>query len=405
MKIQHITLNGNTNKFKNKDITETRFNGFSHFNEFDINILDLTDKSIWTNNDRYTTYVNCQKDFESISKIIKEIYYENTSKALVILPQNSSFRYDRKSANEYYKHIDLKDMVEALSGGVLNPLLVYSIGLKYAKSKTIIDGEEFNSDFLIIDTDNQRQKLSNKSGIVSTNDKNCCYTTLEILNNEQLELFLKRIGWIKENKENVPDWMEDVTMFDDVIQREKIKIAEQEIKDQEAKITAANEKLIENERYKSILYTQGDELADVVKDMIEQLFNIDLSEFTDVKKEDFAFKLDDKFVIGEVKGVTSQVTTQHLSQLDNHLTSFSEKNSVSEDDVIRLLIIDSQRKIPVAERVPVDQQQIDKAENKYGSLIIETKEFLKMFEKFKSGDLNREACIDLINQKGILKID
>ena len=57
-------------------------------------------------------------------------------------------------------------------------------------------------------------------------------------------------------------------MFDDVIQREKIKIAEQEIKDQEAKITAANEKLIENERYKSILYTQGDELADVVKDMI-----------------------------------------------------------------------------------------------------------------------------------------
>ena len=379
MKIQHITLNGNTNKFKNKDITETRFNGFSHFNEFDINILDLTDKSIWTNNDRYTTYVNCQKDFESISKIIKEIYSENTSKALVILPQNSSFRYDRKCANEYYKHIDLKDMFEALSGGVLNPLLVYSIGLKYAKSKTIIDGEEFNSDFLIIDTDNQRQKLSNKSGIVSTNDKNCCYTTLEILNNEQLELFLKRIGWIKENKENVPDW--------------------------EAKITAANEKLIENERYKSILYTQGDELADVVKDMIEQLFDIDLSGFTDVKKEDFAFKLDDKFVIGEVKGVTSQVTTQHLSQLDNHLTSFSEKNSVSEDDVIRLLIIDSQRKIPVAERVPVDQQQIDKAENKYGSLIIETKEFLKMFEKFKNGDLNREACIDLINQKGILKID
>lgn len=105
MKIQHITLNGDTNKFKNKDITETRFNGFSHFNEFDINILDLTDKYIWTNNDRYTTYVNCQKDFMSISKIINEIYYKNTSKALVILPQNSSFRCDRKSANEYYKHI------------------------------------------------------------------------------------------------------------------------------------------------------------------------------------------------------------------------------------------------------------------------------------------------------------
>lgn len=135
MKIQHITLNGDTNKFKNKDITETRFNGFSHFNEFDINILDLTDKYIWRNNDNYTTYVNCQKDFMSISKIIKEIYYENTSKALVILPQNSSFRYDRKSANEYYKHIDLKDMVEALIDGVLNPLLVYSIRFKYAKSK------------------------------------------------------------------------------------------------------------------------------------------------------------------------------------------------------------------------------------------------------------------------------
>ena len=270
--------------------------------------------------------------------------------------------------------------------GKINAKIAYAIledRLDIEKYKTFINYNEFLMPFVSILSPNDTRELINLSSKLETT----------------------RNKLIKENKENVPDWMEDVTMFDDVIQREKIKIAEQEIKDQEAKITAANEKLIENERYKSILYTQGDELADVVKDMIEQLFNIDLSEFTDVKKEDFAFKLDDKFVIGEVKGVTSQVTTQHLSQLDNHLTSFSEKNSVSEDDVIRLLIIDSQRKIPVAERVPVDQQQIDKAENKYGSLIIVTKEFLKMFEKFKNGDLNREACIDLINQKGILKID
>ncbi|EGO5827929.1 hypothetical protein HKH49_000601, partial [Enterococcus faecalis] len=110
--------------------------------------------------------------------------------------------------------------------------------------------------------------------------------------------------------------------------------------------------------------------------------------------------------IGEIKGKTSNVKTSFLSQLDNHFTNFIEDHpEIPEENIYKLLIINHQRNKALSERDPVDQKQIDIAKGKYGSLIIETSELLKLLEKYRENNLSRETIAELITQKGLLKVE
>ena len=96
---------------------------------------------------------------------------------------------------------------------------------------------------------------------------------------------------------------------------QKVENAKEQIKKEKEKIDKANTILERNLHYKSILYTNSDELVSVVFEIIEDLFDISLKEFKDEKKEDFNFKKDGITYIGEIKGVTSSVKNEHISQL------------------------------------------------------------------------------------------
>ena len=62
------------------------------------------------------------------------------------------------------------------------------------------------------------------------------------------------------------------------------------------------------------------------------------------------------------------------------------------------------RKLPIQDRAPIDNSLIQLAKNKYGQLIIETIDLLKLYEDFKDSRITQEECIDiLINQLGQYK--
>ena len=70
-----------------------------------------------------------------------------------------------------------------------------------------------------------------------------------------------------------------------------------------------------------------------------------------------------------------------------------------------MLIIDHQRNKPLSQREEVHNNAIELAiRNK--SLIIETITLLRMFEKYLSGELNREKIIDILETNtGLLTVE
>ena len=159
----------------------------------------------------------------------------------------------------------------------------------------------------------------------------------------------------------------------------------------------------QNNRYKSILYTTGDELVEVVLEILGQLLDYDFSQFEDKKNEDFLAEIGNDVFIGEIKGVNHNVKSENISQLDVHYQGYLDNNDIQPENVHALLIMNHQKNKPVADREPVHERQVNLAiRNK--SLIIDTYMLLKLFEKFKRNEINQDECKDILkNNIGILK--
>ena len=139
---------------------------------------------------------------------------------------------------------------------------------------------------------------------------------------------------------------------------------------------------------------------------MDEILEYDSSQFVDEKKEDFLIKKEDITFIGEIKGVSSAVANKNVSQLDVHVQSYLdnlEKEGI-EENVKGLLIINHQRNRPLGERQEVHEHQI-KLAARNGALIIETQTLLRIFEKYKLGELTKEECKKLFEYNvGVLEI-
>ena len=110
-------------------------------------------------------------------------------------------------------------------------------------------------------------------------------------------------------------------------------------------------------------------------------------------------------MIGEIKGVTSNVKNEHITQLETHYQQYQDhlQESNQTENISQVLIINPLRNKPIAERELVHEKQIELAKRN-GSLIIETVKLLKLFELFLQGDLCTDECIELLTKKtGILE--
>ena len=399
-KIQLINYYGRNNyEFKFNEIT--KINAFRSFNEFDLNIIDLRHAGLFILDD-----YNSDKLISDISSMYENINTAITnlkeSKLMIILPNN--FKIFSKSG---YENKELKYRLKFFNDVIYNIINSY-LNIKYECSITEIDKQiEIHSDFYM-DMSKGAETIVLKSkgnNPVMIKKDNIYITTLDVSFNENLEILLRKIGLIEKENLDEPDWIKDFKFFDDDKQKEKILNRESLIKKEEEKIKNAREILQINSRYKSILYTQGEKLVDVVKDIISEMLDIDLSGFIDKKKEDIRFEYNNDVFIGEIKGIADNVKSKNLSQLDNHFTAFVDENpNIDEEKIFKLLIINSQRELPLDKRDSIDNKQIAQAEKKYKSLIIETKTLLKLFEDYKNQKINREEIIEKLKTYGILKL-
>ena len=183
-----------------------------------------------------------------------------------------------------------------------------------------------------------------------------------------------------------------------------MQVASNPIETANENISNAKKVINQNKRYKSVLYTSGDELVEVIFEILEKMLGCDLSEFTDKKKEDFKFMINDKVFIGEIKGVTPNVKKANVSQLDVHVQEHLDDNDEESKNIIALLIINHQRNKPISAREGVNDEVIKLAERN-GSLIVETITLLKLFEQYLLGKKSRDECIDtLANTTGLLEL-
>ena len=383
--------------------------------DFEICVIDLSNEYIWRYNEPQPTNVNCYKDLLTLKEAIIN---SSICKIVIVMPQNKKFYYNQDyeyvGGTKRYKYtysIQLKDnkanLIKILSSNLFK---IENLGLAFEKTKTIVESKEIDADFNFTNYEETFKAItfSKNSNKVTTIQMDKVYlTTLNILtNNELLNLFIKNYCQKNNIKEEVPEWIQNIKFYNDKqLEEDKNSNNEkiQKLKDKNIKL---QEQLNKNLEYKSILYTNGDELVKVVLEILDEILEYDSSEFIDEKREDFLIKKEDITFIGEIKGLSSAVQNKNISQLEVHIQNYVDKlqEEGKEEKVKGLLVINHQRNKPLEKRQEIHEHQKNLA-TKYESLIIETQTLLKIYEKYKLGNINKEECKKLFEDNiGLLEI-
>lgn len=410
MNIQIITNDTKKSSWENFEV-----NGLSmpkDFGMFDINIIDLAYEGIWCCDFRISDGINCIDDLLSLKKIIKY----SKKPVVLILPQNNCLKYHKDimgGDNSYINSTLIKDDLISLYHNVFNKLVDFTdiSELIYENSKTNVCDESVESafSFTSINTDYTINTSTIGGGKATTLSKNNLYiTTLKVLDDSNILLdYLKEIKLFKDKPEPYPEWLESYQILDDKKQTELIEEHRVKIAELQKEIDSANERLEDNKKIKSILFTNGDQLVEQVFRILEKVLDCNLAGFIDEKNEDFLIQFQDVSFIGEIKGVTSNIKSENISQLDVHYQSYMDKlqESGAKENVKEILIMNPFRNKPLNERTEVHENQIKLAERN-NCLIIETITLLYLFEKVMNKEISSSKAKDVFRDKnGLLSIN
>lgn len=408
--IQILTYTRKEKQYQNKNVVLNTLHDAESLDSFDINIICLLNEHIWENDGMSQGRINEIDDFKSLSVMLAN---SKTAYNVIILPQNMPFLYDYTKDyygnGRYYKQCELKNMIANLTQSILSVLYepIKIIDLVYENTKTDLEGEKVPAAFCFNNVQPSdwltKSERSNKATTVKVDD--VILSTLLLDSYEKIELFLKKIGLVNQ-KQECPQWMEDISMFDDVKQIDIIRHNQLKIQEAQGNIDEAKNVIEQNNEYKSILYTSGEELVKVVFKILNKMLGCSFADFEDKRREDFLTTCGDYIFIGEIKGVGPNVKSENIAQLDRHYQGYLDENpDADQSKICALLIINHQRKKPVYDREPVHETQIALAKRN-GSLIVETYTLLRLFEKYLSGEKDREECISILqNNTGLLTIE
>ena len=401
--IQLLTYTGNEKVLKGKEVIVNTLHSPQSLDEFDINIISLQDSSIWRNEEDNNSTINCINDLKSISTMIKGC---KKTKIIILMPMNYKFFSRTKLSQQYWKETELKDISKRQMSGIIGDIYsdLQRMKLIYENTKTQIANIDLKAAFYIENYDEAVlcSAKSDKPTVVKIND--IYISSLQFEKYDEIIVFLKKIKLLTE-KESIPEWLEEMKMFDDNIQLGIIEHNNQIINDANDAIRMAVQSIEKNKRYKSVLYTNGEELVEVVFEILTEMLGCDLSGFEDLKNEDFLFEIENHIFIGEIKGVNHNVKSENVSQLDVHYQRYLDEHpDIDEKNISAILIMNHQKNKPVLIREPIHVNQINLAKRN-GSLIIDTLTLLKVFEKYRNNEMDREQCIELFkNCKGLLKV-
>lgn len=410
MNIQYISVNSRVDRneiFKGHNFTFNNFSMPFSLDNFDINIIDLN--AIWHNSKSEKIFeIKIMNDLKSLKEMISN---SKKSRFVLICPFNQEYNYINGIYHPESKV--LKDIICEFSK-IIEYLLPddTKVNLIYERTSTLVnDKKNLMADFYFKDsTEILTESSTNKVTTIKLNER--FYITTLSFNfgyadcKENVISFLKKIELIK-NENPVPEWIYSLNLFNDIEQKEKIENQKNIISKAKLEIEKSQEILGENLYYKSILYSTGDKLVEVVFKILENILECNLSDFNDEKREDFLIKKSAVTFIGEIKGVNGSIKNANISQLDVHYNRYLDKLEEEniEENVKALLIINPNRNRPIEEREKIHQNQLELAERNQ-SLIIQTYDLLKIFEAFKQNKISSEEIERIfINKIGALNFE
>ena len=373
------------------DVEISLFGSSISLDSYDINIIYLGDIYNFPN---FTSYLSLLQKTINKSK--------NDKKTVLIYPKN----YQYVDSDGYKKNLNVNTRNYETELEILG---IPYVALHYEYTETKINNKKINSDYCFSPTDKFNLSgltiASNNNKITTTETNNFIHTTLNISSFEELLDFLREINFIEDNSE-VPEWVENINFYNDKEQKILIKNNNAKIDDLNIGIKKANEILDENLKYKSVVHVNGDDLVEVVFEMLEDLLDYDLSEFIDEKREDFLIKKDNITFVGEVKGKNENVRNEHIHQAEGHTLNYLQdlQDNEMEENAKTILIMNREITKPVHDRNPVNNNQIKLAKDR-NCLIIDSYDFLKLYEKFLNEEIDSNEIINrFTNEIGLFEL-
>lgn len=417
--IQIITENARDNnihmKFEeNTEYTVSEFKNPKVFDDFELNVLDLSFEELWISEKSNIDNIDMIKDLKHYYTMLKN---NKDTKILVILPQNIMFKYFLDWKNNYIHREDLKNLTDFISQIVSKNVYNYNFILNFGENIINLNKLDIKADFYFDETGiKEEQKIlkSDKSNKLTTIrvEENIYFTTLDLMKSrEMLEAFLEKTNILnKSNEEKEPEWFNDIKILDDVYIENEVSQIEEEITKLQKKKENKLIKLEENKEIKSVLYQTGKKLQKIAIKMLDEMLEYEDKEFIDEMEEDYRiFKGENTFLI-ETKGLLRNVNGNDISKTDYHVQIYIDKLEEEGKDhdkkkVKGIFIVANQRNRKIEERDKIPERQIKLAErNKI--LIIRTEQLLKLYEDFINKKIKTQEIIELFKtQIGEFKYD
>lgn len=406
MKIQYIGYNY-LDGMRTKDfcIEEGDFLRFKILEDYDVNFISFNENEIWKNFEKNTNSIVYESDLKYIFGMIEK---NKKSKIIIILPQNFIYQYNyNEFRKRYINGLYLKEILPLLNRIFFKTKEQWIV---FGSTSSEMGDAEINSDFYFNEeilkkgaTEITRSIRSEKLTTIKIGD-NLYYTTLNLDNGNAIKNFNNFISnYIISNSKDIPDWIKEYNFNDDIKLKEEKEKIENELRNKELEKKENVDQINRNNRYKSILFLTGESLVTIIKEMLEEMLEIDLSGFEDKKREDIRIIFEDVTFIVEIKGINSSVKNSNISQLDNHVELYNEEEKGIKGKGI--LIINPERTRSIEERNPIHDSQIKKIE-KDENLMITTEIFLKLFELFKQNKIKKEKIKSILQTEvGILTIE
>lgn len=406
--IQIITGNArNKNihkKFEeNTEYTVSDFKKPKVFEDFELNVLDLSFQDLWTSIYGNSNEIYMIKDLKHYHTMLKN---NKDTKILVVLPQNITLKYYWGWSGKYINSEDLKNLTDFISKIVYENVYNYWFRLNFGCNSINLSRLEITADFYFDEEEiEEEQKIlkSDRSNKLTTIrvEENIYFTTLNLMKSrEVLEAFLEKTNILnKSNEEKEPEWFNDIKILDDVYIENEVSQIEEEITKLQKKKENKLIKLEENKEIKSVLYQTGKKLQKIAIKMLDEMLEYEDKEFIDEMEEDYRiFKGENTFLI-ETKGLLRNVNGNDISKTDCHVQIYIDKLEEEGKDhdkkkVKGIFIVANQRNRKIEERDKIPERQIKLAErNKI--LIIRTEQLLKLYEDFRNKKIKTQEIIEL----------
>lgn len=423
--IQIITGNASNKninmKFEeNTEYTVSDFKKPGVFDDFELNVLDLSFEELWTskiNDIEYNNNIDIDmiKDLKHYHTMLKN---NKDTKILIVLPQNITLKYCWDwSEEEYIMSEDLKNLTFFISQIVFENVYNYWLRLNFGCNSINLNRLDITADFYFDEKEiEEEQKIlkSDTSSKLTTirAEENIYFTTLNLMKSrEVLEAFLEKTNILnKSNEEKEPEWFNDIKILDDVDIENEVSQIEEEITRLQKKKENKLIKLEENKEIKSVLYQTGKKLQKIANKMLDEMLEYEDKEFIDEMEEDYRICKGENTFLIETKGLLRNVNGNDISKTDGHVQIYIDKleeegKDQDKEKVKGIFIVANQRNRKIEERDKIPERQIKLAERDR-ILIIRTEQLLKLYEDFINKNIKTQEIIELFKTKiGEFKYD